>query len=100
MPLLILASAVSASASTDDITIIGERLRRLRFSIDQDRKSGALSCRVLRKSGDALMDASVCDEAKACVGQNGGRIPDVPALKTCLRTRFEATRQARAEGAR
>jgi hypothetical protein len=64
--------------------------------VRQDEKTGTLTCKIRRKSGDPSLDASLCNEAKACVGGNGGGKPDIPAFEACLKTRFEAVRLARA----
>lgn len=100
------APAEMAAPSGEDIVVLGERIRRFRFSIQQDKKSGALSCKIRRKSGDPKLDAALCDEAQACVAANPGHAkgvaPDLPAFQTCLEGRFETIRLARAapQGAR
>ena len=94
-PLLILAAAAVGAPAPDDIVVLGERMRKFRFNVRQDQKTGTLTCKIKRKSGDAALDAAMCEEAKVCVGQNDGTKLDLDAFQSCLEQRFEQVRLAR-----
>jgi len=94
LPLMLASAALGAPPPPDDIVVLGERMRKFRFNMWQDKKTGTLTCKIRHKSGDPSLDSSLCNEAKICVAQNGAGKPDIPALEACIRTRFEALRLA------
>ncbi|HEX8469059.1 MAG TPA: hypothetical protein VF620_14770 [Allosphingosinicella sp.] len=94
------AAAEPASAE-NDIVIIGERIRKVKFRIKLD-KAGRVVCRITRSSGDSEIDGLACDTARPCVR------PDIvtkAALMACLEPRWAqlaaqiaARRRGRGEG--
>jgi hypothetical protein len=83
---LALAAAPEASASPaeNDIIIIGERVRKIKFRIKLD-KAGQTVCRITRSSGDSEIDGLACDTARPCVR------PDIvtkAAMEACLKPRW------------
>ena len=84
---LLLLAAQPAAAPTppeNDIVIIGERVRKLKFRIKLD-KAGRTVCRITRSSGDAEIDGLACDTARPCVR------PDIvtrEAMAACLAPRW------------
>jgi len=93
------AVAAEPPPAENDIVIIGERVRKIRFRIKLD-KTGRTVCRITRSSGDAEIDALACDAARPCVR------PDIvtkAAMTACLEPRWaQLPRQiaARRRGAR
>lgn len=86
VPLLLLAAEPAAAASPpeNDIVIIGQRVRKLKFRIKSD-KAGKIVCRITRSSGDSEIDSLACDTARPCVR------PDIvteAAMNACLEPRF------------
>jgi hypothetical protein len=71
-------------AAEEDIVVIGRRVRRLRYSIKADRKTGIGICRVKKSSGDPEIDALACDAGRACMGASRK-----DAFLACLTPRFE-----------
>lgn len=81
---LALAAAPEVSAAENDIVIIGERIRKVKFRIKLD-KAGRAVCRITRSSGDAEIDGLACDAARPCVR------PDIvtkAAMEACLAPRW------------
>ncbi|MBO9575801.1 MAG: hypothetical protein J7494_08710 [Sphingobium sp.] len=95
MPLALLAATATGAPAADEIVILGERMRKFRFTVHQDGKSGALTCKIKRKSGDPTLDIQLCDTAKVCATQNDAAKPDLPAFQACLEQGFETVRQSR-----
>ncbi|HEU0134809.1 MAG TPA: hypothetical protein VFR28_08295, partial [Allosphingosinicella sp.] len=61
--LLMIAAQPAAAEivpAENDIVIIGERVRKLKFRIKLD-KSGQVVCRITRSSGDPEIDSLACD---------------------------------------
>jgi hypothetical protein len=86
VPLLLLAAQPAAvpAASENDIVIIGQKVRKLKFRIKLD-KAGRTVCRITRSSGDPEIDALACDAARPCVR------PDIvtkTAMEACLKLRW------------
>jgi hypothetical protein len=100
---LALAAAPEASPPPpeNDILIIGERVRKIKFRIKLD-KAGQVACRITRSSGDPEIDRLACDAARPCVR------PDIvtkAAMQACLEPRWAnlpaqiaARRRMRSEG--
>jgi hypothetical protein len=95
LPLMLASTTLGAPPAADDIVVLGERIRKFRFSVRQDEKTGTLTCKIKRKSGDPSLDASLCNEAKICVGQNDSGKPNLAVFEACLKARFGAVRLAR-----
>ncbi|MGZ8287530.1 MAG: hypothetical protein ACXW27_17870 [Allosphingosinicella sp.] len=78
------APEVSPPAAENDIVIIGQRVRKLKFRIKLD-KAGRVACRITRSSGDPEIDSLACDAARPCVR------PDIvtkAAMTACLEPRW------------
>ncbi|MEA3008822.1 MAG: hypothetical protein QOJ91_514 [Sphingomonadales bacterium] len=82
-----LALAVAPQAeppAENDIVVIGQRVRRIKFRIKLDN-AGRTVCRITRSSGDAEIDGLACDTARPCVR------PDIvtrEAMTACLAPRW------------
>ena len=50
----------------EDIVIIGQRVRKVKFRIKSD-KAGRTVCRIKRSSGDPEIDGLACEAARACL---------------------------------
>lgn len=83
--LLIAAQPVAvAPPAENDIVIIGQKVRKIKFRIKLD-KAGQVACRITRSSGDADIDSLACDTARPCVR------PDIvteAAMTACLEPRW------------
>ncbi|MDB5671273.1 MAG: hypothetical protein JWO25_2232 [Alphaproteobacteria bacterium] len=76
MAILILASALLALQSppavgpsvesSDEIVVIGQRVRRVRLTTRRDRRTGAQTCAIKRSSGDPAIDGAMCEAALSC----------------------------------
>lgn len=83
---LALAAAPEASPplAENDIVVIGQRVRKVKFRIKLD-KAGRTVCRIRRSSGDSEIDSLACDAARPCVR------PDIvtkAAMMACLTPRW------------
>ncbi|MEA3054245.1 MAG: hypothetical protein QOG72_3148 [Sphingomonadales bacterium] len=78
------AQEASPPPAEEDIVIVGQRIRKLRYSIKPDRKTGIGVCRVKRSSGDPEIDALACEAGRACMGATRK-----DAFLACLTPRFE-----------
>ncbi|HEX8062312.1 MAG TPA: hypothetical protein VF535_03770 [Allosphingosinicella sp.] len=79
-----LPAGAAPAAAENDIVIIGEKVRKIKFRIKLD-KAGQAVCRITRSSGDPELDALACDTARPCVR------PDIvtkAAMEACLRPRW------------
>lgn len=85
--LLLLAAqpaVAEAAPAENDIVVIGQRVRKVKFRIKLD-KAGRVVCRITRSSGDAEIDGLACDTARPCVR------PDIvtkAAMTACLEPRW------------
>lgn len=81
---LLLATRTSPpSVPSDEVVVTGrrpDRLRRLRMTTARDRVTGATRCVLRRRSGDAALDAAVCDAVLACVPT----VSTVEAMRACV----------------
>lgn len=68
----------------DDIVVIAERMRRIRATTHQNRRTGAIECRIRRSSGDALLDQDVCGASVACAKTE----TEVAGMNTCMGARM------------
>lgn len=89
--MLILLAALAAQAAAppvaqDDITVITERMRRLKIGTKTDRKTGAMSCVFRRRSGDDTLDGRVCTALLACAKT----VTTAPQMEACLAPTMEA----------
>ena len=71
MMLLAMIAALTEAAPaqprpSDEIVVVGERMKRLRVVTRRDRRTGATRCIVRRSSGDAALDTAVCTATLAC----------------------------------
>jgi hypothetical protein len=88
--LLTLLAATPASVGpaepvdAEEIVVVGERLKRIKIDTRRDRKTGQQQCKVRRSSGDAVLDAAVCDAVLACA-----KVARVSAeMEACVAPRF------------
>lgn len=84
--LLLLAVQATPPPPTD-VVVMGERLKRLRFTARAD-KQGRVTCRIKRSSGDPAIDALSCAAVQDCVSRP---LHDVAAMEGCVKERI-ATR--------
>lgn len=70
LALLLSVQAVTpvAEPSAEDIVVTGRRqaARRLRIVTKTDRRTGDIRCIFKRRSGDAALDAGMCEGLLAC----------------------------------
>ena len=59
-------AAPDPSPDTQEIVVIGERIKRIKVATKQDRKSKAVRCIVKRSSGDRQFDIAFCEAVAAC----------------------------------
>jgi hypothetical protein len=79
-----LAADVQPSPAENDIVIIGQKVRKIKFRIKLDKR-GRTVCRITRSSGDPEIDRLACDTARPCVR------PDIvtkAAMTACLEPRW------------
>ena len=77
--------AAEPAPAGNDIVVIGQRVRKVKFRIRLDKK-GKAACRITRSSGDPEIDGMACDTARPCVR------PDIVtevAITACLTRRWE-----------
>jgi hypothetical protein len=58
-------AAVQPSPSENDIVVIGQKVRKVKFRVKAD-KAGNAVCRITRSSGDSEIDALACEAGRAC----------------------------------
>ena len=87
-----------AAPTENDIVVVGQRVRKLRFRLKTD-KAGQAVCRIRRSSGDPDIDSLGCEAARACMNS-----ATQAAMVACLTPKFNqipaqlpALRQARTE---
>jgi hypothetical protein len=66
MLLLAAQPAVTATPPENEIVIIGQKVRKIKFRLKTD-KAGKAVCRIKRSSGDPEIDALACDAARVCM---------------------------------
>lgn len=72
--------AASAPDVTPDITIVGNKLKKLQLSLAMD--DGTLkTCTIKVSSGDTLIDRLACESAHTCIEQ---RVADTNTLMDCI----------------
>ena len=76
----------AAEPSSEEIVVMGERLKRLRFSARVDKR-GRVRCRVKRSSGDAKVDTIGCQAVEDCAARN---LATVRAVQACMEERLKA----------
>ncbi len=86
--LLALQDAASASQAPEELVVFGQRMRKLRFRTQRDRKTGAMKCRVLRSSGDVELDRIACDVGNLCATSINK--DDERALVACFEPKLAA----------
>jgi hypothetical protein len=82
--LLAVQPAAAPTPPENDIVVIGQRVRKVKFRIKLD-KAGQAVCRITRSSGDPEIDSLACDAARPCVR------PDIvtkAAMTACLEPRW------------
>jgi hypothetical protein len=83
------ATVLSEAAPSDEIVVIGERMRRIRVVTRRDRKTGRQRCIVRRSSGDDALDAAVCTATLACAETE----TTADGMAACMRTHMLAIAQ-------
>ena len=63
---LLLLQTVAPAEPVDEVVVAAQKLGRLRISTHKDRKTGIVSCRFKRRSGDPELDAGVCKALLEC----------------------------------
>jgi hypothetical protein len=77
------------AAQPDDIVVMGERLKRLRFSGGVDRR-GRVRCKIRQSSGDPAFDAIACQSVRDCAAIKLSTSAEVQAcLEQRLKVRFD-----------
>ena len=64
------AQSADAPAIDPDIVVVAQKARKVRFNVQPDRRTGATVCRIKTSSGDAIIDAKVCEIARTCASAN------------------------------
>ena len=85
VPALLLQAAAPAQAAPDaDITVIGNKLRKLQLGLAMD--DGKLTgCTVKVSSGDRFIDDVACASARTCVGSG---VVESSQLLGCINQRI------------
>jgi hypothetical protein len=78
-----------------EITVIGERMKHFRLDTRRDRKTGANRCLVRRSTGDAALDAALCEAALACAATETKK----EGMNICMGARMTAIAQRFAKAA-
>lgn len=68
--MLLVAQTASPPPATDDVVVVGQRIKRLerlRMTTKLDRATGVTRCVFRRRSGDRALDAAICKAVLACV---------------------------------
>ena len=78
------SAAPPPSSVTEDIVVIGQRVRKVKFRIKLD-KAGRTVCRITRSSGDPEIDSFACDAARPCVRPDS---VTKAAMEACLGPRW------------
>lgn len=84
LALMLQQAAPPPAAPEDEITVIGRRIRDMRFAVKYDRRRRGYRCIVRRTSGDPTLDTAVCDLGLRCVGTT----TSVPQVEGCIKTGF------------
>lgn len=77
------AAAAEPASAANDIVIIGQKVRKLKFRLKAD-KAGKVTCRIKRSSGDPEIDALACHAARACMHSTSEA-----AMNACLTPLFD-----------
>jgi hypothetical protein len=80
----------AAADPPSDLVVTGERLSRLSFSAQVDRK-GRVRCRVKRSSGDPASDARACPAVHDCAAR---KLSSAPSIQACIEERLKARFEA------
>ncbi len=64
--LLLAAQAEVAPTFEEEVIVTAQRVRRISYRVGLDRKTKRIECRLLKSSGDPILDARICDMARAC----------------------------------
>ncbi|WP_267381248.1 MULTISPECIES: hypothetical protein [unclassified Sphingomonas] len=78
--LLAISFQTAPEVPSDDVVVIGERLRHLRLVTKTDRKTGVVRCVFKRSSGDPAFDARMCEATRIC----GATARTAQAMQACL----------------
>ena len=71
---------------SDEVVVVGRRIKHMRMVTRYDRKTGATACIVRRSSGDTELDDAVCEAVLACAKTEVREAE----LLACLRPRISA----------
>ncbi|MDJ0277186.1 hypothetical protein QLH51_10310 [Sphingomonas sp. 2R-10] len=85
LALMLQQAAPPPAAPEDEITVIGRRMRDMRFAVKYDRRRRAYRCIVRRTSGDPALDTAICDLGLRCT--EGAT--SVARVEDCVKTGFE-----------
>ena len=96
--LLLMTAQVAPPAAVpsveQEIVVIAQRLRNVRFKMKRDRRTRVGSCRISRSSGDPAIDRLVCDAAVTCMGT--AKVQGA-VFYSCLTDRWKGILQTRRE---
>jgi hypothetical protein len=79
------AAAPPPPAEDPELVVVAQKVRKMRYRIGTDRKTGAAFCKIGRSSGDARIDARICALAKACVPAKPTK-DDAEPVRLCIET--------------
>lgn len=86
-----LAQAAPPPAPTpEEVVVMAERMRRVKFTLHTDRKTGVSACRFKRRSFDPAFDAHFCAAAQECAAVNDRWA----GMQACLKPKVEAYARA------
>ncbi len=86
LALMLQQAAAPSAPPEDEITVIGRRMRAMRFVVKHDRRRGGYRCMVRRSSGDPALDTAICDIGLRCVRD----VTAVSQVQGCVRTGLDA----------
>ena len=90
MLVLALLLLQAPAAPPQEIVVVGERLKRLRFSAKVDKR-GQVRCKIKRSSGDRAFDGIVCHAVHDCAARE---LRTAAAVEACIDERLKARFQA------
>lgn len=87
--ILVAIQSAPTETAQDEIVVTAKRLeqlKRLNLTTKYDRNAGVSRCIFKRRSGDAALDAKVCDAALACAR----KVQTLENARTCLAPTMDA----------
>lgn len=84
--LAIAAEPAPPPANDEMITVVAERMRRIKLETKTDRKTHIQRCLIKRSSGDTAFDTMMCNSALAC----GTTATTKAEMEACMGRRIAA----------